>query len=144
MLVELKKQELMRKRLETDLAIIDKRGAKPGIAEVMNIIGDVKNKNAIIIDDMIDTAGTLTKAAEAIINQGANSVYAYATHPVLSGPAIERLINSEIKEIVVSDTIPLSNSAKNNKKFRVLSSASIVGETIKRVHSKGSISKLFI
>jgi len=131
------------KRLHASLAIIDKRRTGPNVAEVMNIIGDVKGKRAIILDDMIDTAGTLAQAAGALVNEGAKGIWAYATHPVFSGPAIERLSNCAIKEVVVTDSIPLSEEALKNTKFKVLSCAPMVGEAIKRVHSGDSISTLF-
>lgn len=132
------------KRVQASLAIIDKRRPKPGIAEVMNIIGDVKDKRAIIIDDMIDTAGTLVKAAEAIKAQGAKSISAYATHGVFSPPAIERIQQSVIDEVVVTDSIPLREDAKHCPKIRVLSCAALVGEAISRVHTGASVSSLFI
>jgi ribose-phosphate pyrophosphokinase len=132
------------KRLHASLAIIDKRRPKPGVAEVMNIIGDVKDKQAIIMDDMIDTAGTLVKAAEAILGQGAKSICAYATHGVFSPPAIDRIDKSLIKEVVVTDSIPLSSEAKRSAKIRQLSCASLVGEAISRVHTGASISSLFV
>lgn len=132
------------KRLEASLAIIDKRRPQPGVAEVMNIIGDVKDKRAIIIDDMIDTAGTLVKAAEAIIGQGAKELCAYATHGIFSPPAIERIEKSLIKEVVVTDSIPLCLEAEQCSKIRQLTCASLVGEAISRVHTGASISSLFV
>jgi ribose-phosphate pyrophosphokinase len=132
------------KRLEATLAIIDKRRPAPGVAEVMNIIGDVKDKRAIIIDDMIDTAGTLVNAAEAVMKQGAKSICAYATHGVFSPPAIERINNSVIEEVVVTNSIPLREDAKKSGKIRALSCASLVGEAISRVHTGASVSSLFV
>jgi ribose-phosphate pyrophosphokinase len=132
------------KRLEASLAIIDKRRPSPGVAEVMNIIGDVKDKRAIIIDDMIDTAGTLVKAAEALMKQGAQSICSYASHGVFSPPAIERITNSVITEVVVTDSIPLREDAKKCGKIRVLSCSSLVGEAISRIHTGASISSLFV
>jgi ribose-phosphate pyrophosphokinase len=132
------------KRLHAGLAIIDKRRTGPNVAEVMHIIGDVEGKRAIIIDDMVDTAGTLTQAARAVVTEGAAEVYAYATHPVLSGPAIERLEGSPLKEIVVTDSIPLGELALKCKKIRTLSVAPLVAEAIKRVHTGESISTLFL
>jgi len=132
------------KRLHAALAIIDKRRSGPNIAEVMNIIGDVKGKKAVIIDDMIDTAGTLTQAARAVMDHGAEGVWAYATHPVLSGPAIERIDGSPLVEVVVSDTIPLGEAARNSNKIRVMSVAPLVAEAVKRVHTGESISTLFL
>lgn len=132
------------KRLQASLAIIDKRRPKPGIAEVMNIIGDVKDKRAIIIDDMIDTAGTLVKASEAIIKHGAKSICAYASHGVFSPPAMERIEGSLIDEVVVTDSIPLRADALRCSKIRALSCASLVGEAISRVHTGASVSSLFV
>lgn len=131
------------KRLQTSLAIIDKRRPRPGVAEAMNIIGDVEGKKAIIIDDIIDTAGTLTKGAEALLAHGAAAVWAYGTHAVFSGPAIERIESSRIHEVVVSDTIPLRGPALSSKKIRVLSCAPLIGEALRRVHTGASISSLF-
>jgi ribose-phosphate pyrophosphokinase len=132
------------KRLQTSLAIIDKRRTGPNVAEVMNIIGDVEQKRAIIIDDMVDTAGTLAQAARAVIASGAKDVWAYATHPVLSGPAIERIEGSPLKELVVTDTIALGGKAQESKRIRSLSVAPLVAEAIKRVHTGESISTLFL
>jgi len=132
------------KRLHASLAIIDKRRSGPNVAEVMNIIGDVAGKRAVIIDDMIDTAGTLAQAAKAVVEQGASEVVAYATHAVLSGPAHERLDASPLKEIVVTDTIALPKTGHVSPKVRVLSVAPLVAEAIKRVHTGESISTLFL
>jgi ribose-phosphate pyrophosphokinase len=132
------------KRLHAGLAIIDKRRTGPNVAEVMNIIGDVEGKTAILLDDMVDTAGTLTQAARAVVAEGASEVYAYCTHAVLSGPAIERIDGSPLKELVVSDTIELNEAAAASKKIRTLSVASLVAEAIKRVHTGESISTLFL
>ena len=132
------------KRLNATMAIVDKRRPRPNESEVMNIIGDVKDKIAVIIDDMIDTAGTICKAASAIMDRGAKEVYAVATHPVLSGPAVERLAQSPIKEVVVSDTIPLREEAKRVDKIKVLSVSKLLGEAIRRIHTDDSISSLFI
>jgi ribose-phosphate pyrophosphokinase len=132
------------KRLQASLAIIDKRRTGPNVAEVMNIIGDVEKKRAIIIDDMVDTAGTLAQAARAVIASGAKDVWAYATHPVLSGPAIERIEGSPLKELVVTDTIALRPNALASKRIRSLSVAPLVAEAIKRVHTGESISTLFL
>jgi ribose-phosphate pyrophosphokinase len=131
------------KRLQCGLAIIDKRRTGPNVAEVMNIIGDVDKKRAIIIDDMVDTAGTLVQAARAIVASGAKDVWAYATHAVLSGPAIERIEGSPLKELVVTDTIALRDAARACKRIRTLSVAPLVAEAIKRVHTGESISTLF-
>ncbi len=132
------------KRMDASLAIIDKRRPAPNISEVMNIIGDVSDKHAVIIDDIVDTAGTLTAAAKAVMDHGATSVVAYITHGVLSGPAIQRIEESALSEVVVTDTIPLSAQAKACKKIRVLSVARLLGEAIKRIHYGDSISSLFV
>ncbi|MCP4503681.1 MAG: ribose-phosphate pyrophosphokinase [Deltaproteobacteria bacterium] len=132
------------KRLRAGLAIIDKRRTGPNVAEVMHIIGSVENKRVVIIDDMVDTAGTLTAAARAVITEGAKEVIAYTTHPVLSGPAIDRLNGSPLKELVVSNTIPLSTAGEASPKIRQVSVAPLVAEAIKRVHTGESISTLFL
>lgn len=132
------------KRLGASLAIIDKRREGPNEAEVMNIIGDVKGKRVIILDDMIDTAGTVTQAAAAMKQAGALEVSVCCTHPVLSGPALDRIEKSEIKEAIVTDTIPLSDRAKNCKKIKVLSVSGILGEAVRRIYYNDSVSSLFI
>jgi len=132
------------KRLGANLAIIDKRRDAPNIAEAVNVIGDIKEKTVIILDDMVDTAGTLTEAAHVLLERGAKEVYACCTHPVLSGPALERLMKSPIKRLVVTNTIPLKEKAKNCEKIEVLSVASLLGEAIKRIHEETSISTLFV
>ena len=132
------------KRLGATLAIIDKRRSAPNVSEVMNLIGDVRGKDAIIVDDLIDTAGTLGQAAKAVMAAGARSVYACASHGVLSGPAIERILASPLTEVCVTDTIPLRPEAKACKKLRVMSVARLLGEAIKRIHHGDSISSLFI
>lgn len=129
-------------RLEAPIAIIDKRRPAPNVAEVMNIIGEIEDRNCIIVDDIIDTAGTITLAANALVEQGARAVFACCTHPVFSGPAINRIRESHIEEMVVTDTIPLSKE-KQLDKIRVLSVAPLMSEAIKRVHNKQSVSKLF-
>jgi ribose-phosphate pyrophosphokinase len=129
-------------RLEAPIAIIDKRRPEPNVAEVMNIVGDVRGRTAIIIDDIIDTAGTITLAANALLEQGAKEVYTCCTHPVFSGPAIERIREANIKEMVVTDTIPLPEHKKLDK-IKVLSVASLMSEAILRVHNEQSVSKLF-
>ena len=129
-------------RLEAPIAIIDKRRPEPNVAEVMNIVGNVEGKTCILIDDIIDTAGTITLAADALVKVGAKDVYACCTHPVLSGPAIERISNSSIKELVITDTIPLSEE-KHIPQIKILSVAPIIGEAIIRVHEELSVSKLF-
>jgi ribose-phosphate pyrophosphokinase len=128
--------------LSAPLAIIDKRRPEPNVSEVMNIIGDIKGRTAILIDDMIDTAGTMVLAANALMEYGAESVYACATHPVLSGPAMERIDKSPLKELVVTNTIPLHHNEPSSK-VRVLSVAPIIGEAIIRIHEQLPISKLF-
>lgn len=131
------------KRLGCALAIIDKRRTGPNVAEVMHIIGDVAGKAAIIIDDMIDTAGTLTQAANALKSHGAKSIYACATHAVLSGPAIDRINNSAIEEVLITDTIPLGEKSGSTSKLKVLSSAELLAEAIRRIHEDESVSALF-
>ena len=132
------------KRLESTMAIIDKRRPAPNISEVMNVIGDVRGKHAVIIDDLIDTAGTVTAAAKVVLDQGAKSVIACASHGVLSGPAIERITASVISEVIITDTIPLSPAAKTCGKIKTLSVARLLGEAIKRIHHGDSISNLFV
>ncbi|MBS1134120.1 MAG: ribose-phosphate pyrophosphokinase [Burkholderiaceae bacterium] len=132
------------KRMEADLAIIDKRRPRANVAEVMHIIGEVEGRNCVIMDDMVDTANTLCQAAQALRDSGALRVMAYATHPVLSGTAIERLNNSVIDELVVTDTIPLSAAAASCRKIRQLSCAALLGETISRIAREDSVSSLFI
>ncbi|QRG67795.1 ribose-phosphate diphosphokinase [Brevibacillus choshinensis] len=129
-------------RLEAPIAIIDKRRPEPNVAEVMNIVGNIAGKTAIIIDDIIDTAGTITLAASALVEAGAREVYACCTHPVLSGPAIERIGNSKIRELIVTNSIPLTEEQIIDK-ITVLSVAPIIGEAIIRVHEELSVSKLF-
>src|SRR5690625_408629 len=128
--------------LKAPIGIIDKRRPKPNVAEVMNIIGDIEGKTAVIVDDIIDTAGTMQLAADALIEKGAKEVYACATHPVLSGPAIERIENSQIKELVVTNTIQLPKE-KQIDKITQLSVANLIGEAIIRIHEDQSISTLF-
>ncbi|WP_374015874.1 ribose-phosphate diphosphokinase [Paenibacillus thiaminolyticus] len=128
--------------LNAPLAIIDKRRPEPNVSEVMNIIGDIKGKTAIIIDDIIDTAGTIVLGANALVKAGVKDVYACCTHPVLSGPAMERLETSPFKEVIVTDTIPIKHKNPSSK-LKVLSVAPLMGEAIIRVHEELSISKLF-
>jgi ribose-phosphate pyrophosphokinase len=132
------------KQLGSDLAIIDKRRPKPNVAKVMNIIGEVTGRICVIMDDMVDTANTLCEAAAALKEQGALKVLAYATHPVLSGTAAERIANSELDELVVTNTIPLSEASKNCKKIRQLSAAVLLAETIRRISKEDSVSSLFM
>ena len=131
------------KQLDADLAIIDKRRPKPNVAKVMNIIGEVAGRTCIIMDDMVDTANTLCEAANALKEKGAARVLAYCTHAVLSGPAIERIENSAMDELVVTDTIPLSEAGRNCKRIRQLSTAELLAETIRRINSEESVSSLF-
>lgn len=131
------------KQMGCDLAIIDKRRPKANESEVMNVIGDVRGRNCVIMDDMVDTAGTLTTAASMLKDCGALKVVAYCTHPVLSGPAIDRITNSTLDELVVTDTIPLSEQAKQCGKIRVLTGAPLLAETIKRISSGESVMSLF-
>ncbi len=132
------------KRLGATLVIVDKRRDAPNESQVMNVIGDVKNKRAIILDDMVDTAGTVTQAADAIKNEGAIEVSICCTHPVQSGPAIDRLESSIIKEVIVTDTISLHDKAKACEKIKILSIAGVLSEAIKRIYYNESISSLFI
>jgi len=129
-------------RLGMSLAVIDKRRSAPNVSEVMNIIGEVDGKEAILIDDLIDTAGTITQGAEELIKRGAKKVYACCTHPVLSGPARERIMDSSINELVVTNTIPLNNNMKLDK-IKVLSVASLIGDAIIRINEGKSVSELF-
>ena len=133
----------MAKALNTDLAIIDKRRPKANVAEVMNIIGDVKDRTCLIVDDMIDTANTLCKAASALKERGAARVLAYASHAVFSGQAIDRIENSDIDMVVVTDTIPLTAKAKACPKIRVASIAGLLAETLRRINNEESVSYLF-
>ena len=133
----------MAKSLNTDLVIIDKRRPRPNVAEVMNLIGDVSGRTCIITDDIVDTAGTLCNAAKALKERGAIKVCAYITHPVLSGPAVERITNSDLDELVVTDTIPLNEQAQNCAKITQVSVADIFGETISRIAREDSVSALF-
>jgi ribose-phosphate pyrophosphokinase len=131
------------KRIESSLAIIDKRRSGPNEAKALHLIGDVSNKTAVIIDDMIDTAGTLTQGVDSLVKNGAKRVFAVATHPVLSGPAIARIKESPIEKVWVTDTIPLSEAAKACGKFEVVSVAPLLAEAIKRIHGNDSVSSLF-
>ncbi len=132
------------KRLGAGIAIIDKRRLRPNESEVMHVVGEVKGKVAIILDDMVDTAGTMCQAAQAIKDHGAKEVHGMATHPVLSGPALERIQKSALKSLVVTDTIPLREEAKKIKKIKVLSVAKLLGEAIRRIHADDSVSSLFV
>ena len=132
------------KRLDAGLAIIDKRRPAPNVAELVNIIGDVKGRDAIIIDDMVDTAGTLCAAAKGLTEKGARGVYACISHGLLSGPALERIHASTIKELIITDSIPPRPEVKASPKVRVLSVAHLLGEAVKRIHMGDSLSSLFI
>ncbi len=129
---------------DSELAIIDKRRPQPNMAQVMNIIGDVKGHTCIIVDDMVDTAGTLCQAAGALKDHGARGVYAYCTHPVFSGKAIDNIENSSLDEMVVTDTIPLSAEAANCTRIRTVSVAGMLAETIRRIHDEESVSSLYM
>ena len=135
---------LFAKRMDAPLAIVDKRRVDINVAEVMHLIGDVKGRAALVIDDIIDTAGTLVKTAEALLENGATKVFAAATHPVLSGPAVERIMNSAIVEVVVTDSVPLSDAARGVPKIKVLSVAPLLARGIQSIHEETSISELFI
>ena len=130
-------------RIKADLAIIDKRRPAPGKSQVMNIIGDVKNKTCIIVDDIIDSGGTIVNAVEALKKNGANEVYVFITHAVLSGDAVKKIKNSKIKKLIITDTIDNSHKIKNNNKIEVLSISSLMSEAIKRIANSNSVSDLF-
>jgi ribose-phosphate pyrophosphokinase len=132
------------KRLNAELAMVNKRRLEANVAQVMNVIGDVDGQNCLIVDDMIDTAGTLVKTVEALKENGAVKVYACATHPVLSGPAVERIEKSQLEEVIVTNTIPLSAEKRRCKKIRTLSVAQLLGEAVKAIHDETSVSGLFI
>lgn len=132
------------RKLQCSLAIIDKRREMANVSQVMNVIGDVRDRDVIILDDMIDTAGTTTQAASALKEQGARRVYAASTHAVLSGPAIDRINDSVIEEVIVTNTIPLDSKKERCKKLVVLSIAPLLAEAIKRIHEESSISSLFV
>lgn len=132
------------KRLDASLAIIDKRRESANVAQVMHIVGEVKGKIAVILDDMVDTAGTLTEAAKTLKKHGATAIYACCTHPVLSGDAIQKINDSPIEELIVTDTIPINQEGSNAQKIKVLSVADLFGEAIKRIHNNESVSSLFV
>jgi ribose-phosphate pyrophosphokinase len=131
------------KQMGCDLAIIDKRRPTANVSEVMHVIGEIEGRNCVVMDDMIDTAGTLVKAAEVLKERGAKSVYAYCTHAVFSGPAIERIASSALDEVVITNTIPLSGAARDNRKIRQLSVAFLFAETIRRITDGESVTSLF-
>jgi ribose-phosphate pyrophosphokinase len=132
------------KKMDAPIAIVDKRRVEMNVAEVMNVIGDVSGRTCLIIDDLIDTAGTLVKVAQALVANDASAVYACCTHAVLSGPAVENLLDSPITELVVTDTIPLSEAAKQTSKIKVRSIAGLIGRAIQSIHEETSVSRLFI
>ena len=132
------------KRLNCPIAIVDKRREAANVAKAMNVIGDVSDRTAIVVDDMIDTAGTLTQAAQAILDMGAKKVIACATHAVLSGPALQRIEESVLTSVIVTNTIPQSKQAENCDKIKVMSVAPLLGEAIRRIHQEDSVSSLFI
>lgn len=132
------------KRLDVDLAIIDKRRPKPNVAKVMHIIGDVRGRTCVLMDDLVDTANTLCEAAKALKEHGAEKVVAYCTHPVLSGTAVERVMGSHLDELVVTDTIPLREEARNCSRIRQLSVAELMAETMRRISNEDSVSSLFM
>ena len=132
------------KRLGSNLAIIDKRRPQPNESNIMNIIGDIEGKTALLLDDMVDTAGTLTQSANALIEKGATKVVACCTHPVLSGQAVGKINQSALQDLVITDTIPLTKEAQSCSKIVVLSVAELLGEAIKRIHSNDSVSSLFV
>ena len=132
------------KKVDAALAIVDKRRDELNVAEVMHVIGDVEGRTCLIIDDLIDTAGTLVKTASALLQNGATAVYACCSHPVLSGPAVENISKSQIAEVVVTNTIPLGEAAKHEPKIKVLSIAGLIGRAIQSIHEETSVSKLFL
>jgi ribose-phosphate pyrophosphokinase len=132
------------KKIDAPLAIVDKRRIDVNVSEVMNLIGDVKGRPALVIDDIIDTAGTLVKTAEALLKEGATKVFAACTHAVLSGPAVERISKSAIEEVVVTDSVPLSEAARKINKVKVLSVAELLARGVRNIHEETSISELFI
>ncbi|MGH9510598.1 MAG: ribose-phosphate diphosphokinase [Terriglobales bacterium] len=132
------------KKIDAPLAIVDKRRVEMNVAEIMNVIGDVEGRTCLVIDDLIDTAGTLVKTASALMDDGASAVYACCSHPVLSGPAVENISKSCIKEVIVTNTIPLAPDAKAESKIKVLSIAGLIGRAIQSIHEETSVSKLFL
>jgi len=132
------------KKMDAALAIVDKRRVEMNVAEVMHVIGDVHGRTCLVIDDLIDTAGTLVKTAQALLDSGATAVYACCSHPVLSGPAVENIINSPLTEVVVTNTIPLTEAAKQVSKIKVLTIAGLIGRAIQSIHEETSVSKLFL
>lgn len=135
---------VLAKRLKANLAIIDKRRPGPNVARVLHVIGDVKDRDVVIVDDMVDTAGTLIQSVEALIKKGACKVFAACTHPVLSGEALDRIENSQLEKIIVTDTIPLNEKARSSEKILVISVAELFGEAIRRISRGHSVSSLFV
>jgi ribose-phosphate pyrophosphokinase len=136
--------KLFAKRLGANLAIIDKRRPAPNIAQVFNVIGEVKDKNCVLFDDIVDTSGTLVLSAEALKANGAKAIYAVCTHPVLSGQAVEKIEKSPLEKLIVSNTIPLNDKSKSCRKIVTLSVAEIFGEAIRRINEGSSVSSLFV
>jgi ribose-phosphate pyrophosphokinase len=132
------------KRLDATLAIVDKRREAANVAKVMNVVGNVEGRSCVIVDDIVDTAGTLTEAARALQGEGAKRVSAAITHPVLSGPAVKRIVESPLAEVVVTNTVPLSAEAEQNEKFQVVTIAPLLGEAIRRINNEESVSSLFV
>jgi len=132
------------KKMDSALAIVDKRRVEMDITEVMHVIGDVRGRSALILDDIIDTAGTLCKTADALLEAGASSVYACATHAVLSGPAVERIAKSKIEQVIVTNTIPLSAAAQKEPKIVVRSIGGLIARAIQSIHEETSVSSLFV
>jgi len=132
------------KRLDATLAIVDKRRESPNVSKVMNIVGDVKDRICVVVDDMVDTAGTLTEAAKALKREGASVVFAAITHGVLSGPAIKRIVESPLQELVITDTIALTDEARNCEKLQVVTIAPLLGDAIRRINNEESVSSLFV
>jgi ribose-phosphate pyrophosphokinase len=132
------------KKMDAPLAIVDKRRVDMDVTEVMNLIGDVKGRNALIVDDIIDTAGTLVKTADALIREGATNVYAACTHAIFSGPAVERIEKSQLKEVVATDSVPVSEACRQLKKVKILSVANLLARGIRSIHEETSISELFM
>jgi len=131
------------KKMDAALAIVDKRRVEMNVAEVMHVIGDVEGRTCLVIDDLIDTAGTLVKTAQALLDNGALAVYACCSHPVLSGPAVQNIVNSPLVEVVVTNTIPLTEAARQVPKIKVLTIAGLIGRAIQSIHEETSVSKLF-
>jgi ribose-phosphate pyrophosphokinase len=132
------------KKMDAALAIVDKRRVEMNVAEVMHVIGDVHGRTCLVIDDLIDTAGTLVKTAQALLDNGASAVYACCSHPVLSGPAVQNIVNSPLAEVVVTNTIPLTEAARQVPKIKVLTIAGLIGRAIQSIHEETSVSKLFL